>query len=281
MHREMADKKKVVFLGMGKFVDLNNNNALFSQNFATYVQPPSTSMEYFVFDTYEDLRLRAAGIFMAQLEVNKGLLAGAATGSTPTGLYTRLAEIARETPSLFSALRVMKLDEWYGLPMDDPGTCETYLRTRLLEPLNIGDDRYFSFNSNAGDPEAECRAVRTMLELNGPIDLCILGLGMNGHIAFNEPSASLTAHPHLATLARSSQIHPMIADSGQKPEFGLTLGMADIFQSRMILLLISGTAKRDIVQNLLSQRITTALPASLLWLHPNAICLIDRDAYRS
>jgi galactosamine-6-phosphate isomerase len=238
-------------------------------------------MEYFVLDTYEDLSLRAGEIFMEQLKVKKGLLMGAATGSTPSGLYARLAKSAPNNVTLFSALRVMKLDEWYGLPMEDTGTCETYLRTRLLQPLNIGDDRYFSFNSDAGDPEAECRAVKTMLELNGPIDLCVLGLGMNGHIAFNEPSPSLTAHPHLATLARSSQIHPMIADRGVKTEYGLTLGMADIFQSRMILLLISGTAKRDIVQNLLSERITTTLPASLLWLHPNAICLMDRDAYRS
>jgi galactosamine-6-phosphate isomerase len=238
-------------------------------------------MNYFVLDTYEDLGLRAAEIFMEQLKVNKGLLACAATGSTPTGLYTRLAEIARETPSLFSALRVMKLDEWYGLPMNDPGSCESYLRTSLLQPLNIGNDRYFSFNSEAKDPEAECLGISTLLDLNGPIDLCILGLGTNGHIAFNEPGASLTAHPHLATLARSSQSHPMVADRGVRPEYGLTLGMAGILQSRMILLLVSGAAKRDVVQNLLSRRITTALPASLLWLHPNAVCLMDRDAYGS
>jgi galactosamine-6-phosphate isomerase len=218
---------------------------------------------------------------MEQLKGNKGMLLGAATGSTPTGFYTCLAGFAREAPSLFSGLRVMKLDEWYGLPMDDPGTCESYLRTRLLEPLNISDDRYLTFNSDSKDPEAECLGMTTMLEQNGPIDLCILGLGMNGHIAFNEPATSLTAYPHLATLARSSQFHPMVADHGVKPTSGLTLGMVDLFQSRMILLLVSGVAKRDIVQSLLSQKLTTALPASLLWLHPNAICLMDRDAYPS
>jgi galactosamine-6-phosphate isomerase len=272
---------KIVFLGMGKFVGSNNNNTLFSQNCATYVLPRTTTMKYLVLDTYEDLSLRAGEIFLEQLNVNKRLLLGASTGSTPDGLYAHLAESAREDPSLFGAMRVIKLDEWYGMPMSDPGTCESYLRTRLLQPLNIGGDRYYSFNSVAEDPQAECLAMKSMLDQNGPIDLCILGLGMNGHIAFNEPAASLTAHPHLATLARSSQFHPMVADRGVKPEHGLTLGLADIFQSRMILLLVSGTAKRDIVQNLLSQRITTALPASLLWLHPNAVCLMDRGAYPS
>jgi galactosamine-6-phosphate isomerase len=236
-------------------------------------------MNYFVLDTYDDLSLRAADIFMEQLQVNKNLLLGAATGGTPGGLYTRLAGYAGEDRSAFSALTVIKLDEWYGLPMNDPGTCESYLRTRLLEPLKIGDDRYFTFNSDAKDPESECMAMRRLLERHGPIDFCVLGLGTNGHIAFNEPAASLTAHSHLAALARSSQFHPMVADRSVKPQYGLTLGMADIFQSRIILLLISGAAKRDIVQSLLSQRITTTVPASLLWLHPNAICLIDQDAY--
>jgi galactosamine-6-phosphate isomerase len=72
----------------------------------------------------------------------------------------------------------------------------------------------------------------------------------------------------------------MVAGSGKHPVSGLTLGMADIFQSRMILLLISGASKRDVARRLLTREITTNLPASLLWLHPNAICLIDRDAYR-
>jgi galactosamine-6-phosphate isomerase len=173
----------------------------------------------------------------------------------------------------------MKLDEWHGLPMNDPGTCESYLRTRLLQPLKIGDDRYYTFNSDSGCPKAECKVMQSLLDGQGPIDFCVLGLGTNGHIAFNEPAAALTAHSHVATLARSSQFHPMVAGLGIKPQHGLTLGMADLFQSRMILLLVSGAAKRDIVQNLLSQRITTTLPASLLWLHPNAVCLFDQDAY--
>jgi galactosamine-6-phosphate isomerase len=236
-------------------------------------------MNYFVLDTYDDLGFRAADIFMEQLLVKRNLLLGAATGSTPEGLYTRLAGYAAENPDAFSALRVMKLDEWLGLPMDDSGTCESYLRNRLLQPLKIGDDRYYTFNSDTGDPEAECTVIQSRLDRHGPIDFCVLGLGTNGHIAFNEPASALTAHTHVAALARSSQFHPMVAGRSIKPHYGLTLGMADIFQSRMILLLISGAAKRDIVQSLLSERITTTLPASLLWLHQNAICLIDREAY--
>lgn len=238
-------------------------------------------MNYFVLETYDDLSLRAADILMEQLQIKRNLLLGAATGNTPDGLYTRLAAYAANNPSAFSALRVMKLDEWQGLPMDDPGTCESYLRTRLLQPLKIGDDRYYTFNSEAKDPETEVIAMRSMFDRHGPIDFCVLGLGTNGHIAFNEPAAFLIAHSHLAALAGSSQSHSMVAGRSIKPRYGLTLGMADIFQSRMILLLISGTGKKEITQSLLSQQITTTLPASLLWLHPNAVCLIDKAAYGS
>lgn len=236
-------------------------------------------MNYFVLDSYEELSLRGAGLVMDQLKGNHRLLLGAATGGTPSGLYSRLAEFARETPSLFSALRVFKLDEWMGLPMDDPGTCESYIRTKLLTPLGVGDDRYFTFNSNPPDPEGECLGVRNRLDQHGPIDVCILGLGVNGHIAFNEPGAFLFPYAHVSSLATSSQSHAMVAGHAVKPVSGLTLGMADILRSRMILLLISGSAKRDITKRLLTEQITTSLPASLLWLHPNAICLVDREAY--
>jgi galactosamine-6-phosphate isomerase len=235
-------------------------------------------MEYSIFDTYDEISRHAADIVIGQLRANGSLLLGAATGSTPQGLYVRLADEARRDSSAFRALRLMKLDEWLGLPMDDPGTCEYYLRTRLVQPLTIAEDRYFSFDSDPKEPEAECRRMSQLLDRNGPIDVCILGLGVNGHIAFNEPGSALMPRAHVARLAKTSQSHSMMADHASKPEFGLTLGIADIFRSRMILLLVSGVNKREIVKYLLTQNISSDVPASLLWLHPNAICLLDRDA---
>lgn len=238
-------------------------------------------MNHFVLDTYDDLSLRAADIILDQVKTNPAMLLGAATGATPNGLYDRLAQSARENASLFKALRVFKLDEWYGLSMDDPASCEYYLQQRLVQPLRITEDRYFTFDSDAKDPDAESGTIKDNLDREGPLDVCILGIGMNGHIAFNEPASVLAPHPHLAPLARSSQFNRMVADRAAKPTHGLTVGMIDIFQAKTILLLISGPAKKDVVQNLFSKRITTSLPASLLWLHPNAICLVDRDAWGS
>ena len=235
-------------------------------------------MNYFILDTYEDISRRAAEVISEQLERKQNLILGAATGNTPTGLYANLVDRARETPALFSSIRVLKLDEWLGLPMDHPGSCESYLRAHLIQPLEVTESRYFTFDSNPADPKAECRLIQDTVDREGPIDICILGIGTNGHICFNEPAPILRPNAHVAALAPSSQTHSMVSGTGTPVKSGLTIGMVDIFRSQTILLLISGASKRGVVQRLLTKDLTTDLPASLLWLHPNAICLIDRAA---
>lgn len=139
----------------------------------------------------------------------------------------------------------------------------------------------YSVPKRSGEPEAECERIQQILDQKGPIDICILGIGMNGHIALNEPAPSLHTNCHVAHLSQKSLQHPMIAGDTEKPGYGLTLGMANIFQSRLIILLINGIKKREITQAFLEQKISTELPASLLWLHPNVICLIDGEAAHS
>ena len=166
-------------------------------------------------------------------------------------------------------------------PDGPPGTCESYLRNYFVGPLQIPEDRYIAFQSDPENPEAECERIQQILDQKGPIDICILGIGMNGHIALNEPAPSLHTNCHVAHLSQKSLQHPMIAGDTEKPGYGLTLGMANIFQSRLIILLINGIKKREITQAFLEQKISTELPASLLWLHPNVICLIDGEAAHS
>ena len=175
-------------------------------------------------------------------------------------------------------MRLLKLDEWGGLAMDDPGSCEMQLRNQLIRPLGLPDGRYFGFRSDSPNPEKECKKVRDRLAAEGPIDLCVLGLGMNGHLGMNEPAASLQPLAHIAKLTKSSLRHPMLANSPKSPKYGLTLGMAEILASREILLLVSGAKKRRPLQRLWKREITTEFPASFLWLHRNWTLLCDREA---
>ena len=147
-----------------------------------------------------------------------------------------------------------------------------------LKPLAVTEDRYFGFQSDASDSAADCARVHQRLVNEGGIDLCLLGLGLNGHIAMNEPAPALQPFAHAAKLSEESQQHPMLSKSGSRPTHGITIGMADILGAREVLLLVSGAAKRAALQRLLRREITTDFPASFLWLHPNWTLLCDREA---
>jgi galactosamine-6-phosphate isomerase len=229
-------------------------------------------------DDLEAVSRNAAQRIVRALSFKPDLLLCPASGFTPLRTYQLLAEHATHHADDFRSLRLVQLDEWGGLARDDPGSCERQIRTSVMNPLGIPDERFFGFASNAANPQAECERIQRRLASEGPIDLCVLGLGMNGHIAMNEPSSFLQAQAHIASLAESTLHHPMLADTSSKPVFGLTLGMTEILTSREILLLVSGAAKREPLRKLLGREITTHFPASLLWLHSNWTLLCDRES---
>ena len=222
------------------------------------------------FSNNELLDAACADFMAAQLQQHPEGLFCPATGSSPTGAYAQLA--ARAAGLNTAALKVIKLDEWAHLPMQHQGTCESYLRQHILQPLHIAGHNYISFDSEAARPEAECARIQQYLVANGPISLCVLGIGLNGHLAFNDPAEALQPHVHLAQLSATSLAHDMVKDAPAGLSHGYTLGMADILQSQSILLIIKGPHKAAVLQQLLTRQISTQLPASLLWLHANAHC---------
>lgn len=230
-------------------------------------------MKVIVTADYTAMSATAAGHIVEHVQTQPDLLLCAASGETPAHTYALLHSHADR----FRHVRVLKLDEWGGLAMDDPGTCEETLQRQLIRPLAVSPDRFHGFASDSADPPAECRRLQQWLREHGPIDLCILGLGANGHLAFNEPAPSLQPFSHVAELAACSQRHAMTELARRKPAYGMTIGIADILASRHILLLVSGIHKRDLFCELLSQRIDTQVPASFLWLHQNVTCICDTD----
>lgn len=227
---------------------------------------------------YEALSQLAAELIVEEIRRQPDLLLCAASGSTPIRCYELLAEKRQAEPQWFDRLRILKLDEWGGLPMDDPATCEAYLRRYLIQPLGISENRYLTFQSNPSDPQVECQRIRSLLAEHSPIDLCLLGLGLNGHLGLNEPVRSLPPFTHILELSESSKQHSMLDKATRQPEYGMTLGMAEILASRKIVLLVSGANKREPLGRLRSPQISTAFPASLLWLHRDVTCIYDRKA---
>jgi galactosamine-6-phosphate isomerase len=229
-------------------------------------------------EDYAAMSARAADFIVAELKERPDLLLCASAGGTPKGPYEQLTNRYTRRPQLFKKMRVVQIDEWVGPHPTHPATCRYDLQTKLLTPLRIDPDRFRGYKSDAADPHREPTAMSHWLAKNGPIDICILGLGLNGHVAMNEPGDALTPNAHVSKLTAQSQKHSMLAALKRKPRYGLTLGMADILSSRKILLLVSGTTKTAILKRTLEQRITTHLPASFLHLHPDVTVLCDRAA---
>ena len=227
-------------------------------------------------NTLAELNELASELIINELKNKPKSLVCAATGNSPTGVYKKLVE---KRPQIsVSELSFIKLDEWYGLGIEDEGSCDHYLEQNLFRPLNILPEKCVGFDGKTNDPEKECNLISKYLDEYGPIDLCILGLGKNGHIAFNEPADILQPRAHLATLSPTSLEHPMIKNNGEQVKYGLTLGVGDILRSKKIILLVNGTHKNAVMEKLSEQKISTQLPASLLWTHGNVECFYcDND----
>jgi galactosamine-6-phosphate isomerase len=235
-------------------------------------------MKVKIWGNHEAMSVAAAGCIAREFERDPRLLVCLATGATPVRTYELLSSSARASPAHFAHLRVLKLDEWEGLPMSDPGSSESYLQNCVIRPWGVRQRHFVGFVSKARRPQLECQRIQKWLARNGPIDLCVLGLGRNGHLGFNEPGRTLCPHAHCARLLEKTRAHPMVSHTTVKPRYGLTLGMAEILQARRILLLVSGKDKRKPLQRLLGGEISTEFPASLLCLHPQTMVLCDRAA---
>jgi galactosamine-6-phosphate isomerase len=224
---------------------------------------------------YEEMSQRAAASVIAVATAKSDFLLCAPTGHSPAGLYRDLIRESARQPDLLRSFRVVKLDEWLGVPPGDPVSCEHYLQSRLVGPLAIAAERYFAFDSQTKDPARECARISAELERQGPIDVCILGLGRNGHMGLNEPGPSVQPHCHVAKLSAQTLGHAMMSGRDTKPAFGLTLGIGDILASRKIVLLVTGDGKERAIERFLEASVTTDLPASFLWLHQDVEVLLD------
>lgn len=205
---------------------------------------------------------------------------GLASGATPVGLYAGLAERARADNADLSTVTAFAIDELHGVPRAHPATNASYFARHLagvsLRALQILD-------GEAVDPVAECARFRRHIEAAGGFDLVVLGIGTNGHVAFNEPGTPFDSRAGRVALAESTRrvYSPTFGAFDATPAFGLTLGIADIVSAREILLLASGAGKAESIAAALEGPVTEQLPASVLQKHAGLTVLLDRAAAAS
>lgn len=225
---------------------------------------------------YEAMSIRGAKMLIETIKQKPNAVICFATGSSPQRMYELFVEEVNAKSYDLSKLTFVKLDEWYGVEPDDSITCTTFLKKYLLEPLYMPPKNFIECRSNASDITNELRYMDDFLKEH-PIDVMILGLGMNGHLGLNEPNDHLTLPCHFTPLDPMTKTHNMV--KGHSVEGGLTIGMQGIFEAASVLMLVSGNRKEEAYQSFMSRQITTQTPASLLWLHKNCTTIIDKQSF--
>jgi len=234
-------------------------------------------MKKIVCNTYEDVCSFAADIFATQLKEKPETVFGLATGSTPVGLYDELVRRYEAKEIDFSKARSFNLDEYYPIDPGHPQSYAYFMHKHLFDKINISN--FQIPNGEAGDPIAECIRYDSEIDKAGGIDLMLLGVGLNGHIGFNEPAVSYSFGTHFITLTESSMAanSRFFGDGEQQPTTALSMGIGHIFKSKKILLLITGAAKADIARKFFEGVIHTDIPACLLHLHSNVTVVVDKS----
>jgi galactosamine-6-phosphate isomerase len=230
-----------------------------------------------VVESYEAMSAKASELIARLISNKPDAILCLATGSTPTRAYELVGQRYKRGEFSTGQLRIVKLDEWCGLPMTDHATCEVYLQSHVLAPLAISPEGFVSFRSDPHDPEIEVARVQKVIDAFAPFNLIVLGLGKNGHIGFNEPNAELTEQVHVAQLQETTPHHPMVLNS-TGVHHGMTVGMKDILRSEEILLLVSGAEKAQQLRQLVRGPVTAAFPASFLRKHRRLRVIADKDA---
>ena len=235
-------------------------------------------MKRVVYDNYGEMSRAAADIVGQQLAKKPESVLGLATGSTPLGLYEELVRRYQAGRVDFSKARSFNLDEYYPIKKDHHQSYSYYMKENLFSKVNFAATRLP--DGEAEDPKEECEKYDTEIEAAGGIDLQILGIGINGHIGFNEPARSYSVSSHMTGIAESTiEANSRFFSEGEiQPTKALTMGVGAIFGAKSILLLINGANKAPIAKKLFEGRVYTDVPASLLLLHPNVTVIMDRVA---
>lgn len=236
----------------------------------------STDSNIILAKDYEEVSKRCGGIMLGLVKKKPDAVICLATGYSPQGAYRYFVAKAIENEIDLSKVVFVKLDEWYGLEMDNPATCEYYISSEVLKPLGISHENYIGFNSMAKDPKEECLRIANELDRRGPIDLMILGLGKNGHLGLNEPGDRVLVTPHVAVLDNKTKGHQMLESASRPVELGLTLGMKDIISSKHIVFLVTGDDKSDAFAEFMKDGVTTRVPATFIKLHENLSCFVEK-----
>lgn len=237
-------------------------------------------MEIRIFKDYELMSEAAAEVIRDEMKKNGAMVLGLATGSTPVGMYQRLADYCASGEITFRDAMSFNLDEYVGIPIDHPESYHSFMKRNLFAHVDFPENATHIPWTDGADIDEDCKVYDDMVEKAGGIDIQVLGIGGNGHIAFNEPDDKFTEETHIVELdERTIRDNARFFDSiDEVPKSAMTVGMGVIMGARKILILANGKNKADAVYKMVYGEIRPEVPASILRLHRDVILFVDEDA---
>ena len=229
----------------------------------------------------ERLAVLAADAVEAVVRSGPGAVLGLATGSSPLKVYDELVRRHVQDGLSFAGVRAFMLDEYVGLPVDHPERYRNVIETEIASRVDFAPGAVQGPDGNAEDLVAACAAYEESIAGAGGVDLQILGIGTDGHIAFNEPGSSLASRTRIKTLTaqtREDNARFFGDDVERVPRHCLTQGLATIMSARHLVLLATGKGKAEAVHQLVEGPVSAMWPATIMQMHPHATVLVDDAA---
>ena len=236
-------------------------------------------MQLQIYPDHSSQSLAAAELILSAIRQKPDAVLCLATGDTPRLAYNLLVEKALKEKLNLSECFFIGLDEWLGIPRDNEGSCHHFLHKLVFQPLGINSNKVHLFDSMTPDPVKDCNQMNQVIAGKGGIDLMLVGVGMNGHLGFNEPGVSPDLQAHIITLDETTRTVGQKYFQQTTPlNQGITLGLQQILQSRQLLMMASGLKKSNIVKQALEGPVSATVPASYIQVHANGIALLDEAA---
>ena len=236
-------------------------------------------MKVIITNNYDEMSKEAFNIMIQVIKENPKAVIGLATGTTPLRLYNLLIKDHQENGTSYKNIKTLNLDEYFGLDITSEDSYIYFMRKNLFNHIDIDLNNTYIENGKAENPEKECERYNKLIHENQQ-DIQLLGIGSDGHIAFNEPNTPFGSETHIAILEDSTikDNSRLFKNYSEVPTKAYTMGLKNIMNAKQILIIANGKNKADAVNKLLNGPVTEKVPASILQLHPNCTLIIDKDA---
>ncbi len=232
-----------------------------------------------IYPNYDALSKIAANLIIDYLIKKPRSLVCIASGDTPKGVCKHLVDAVQKKQIDISETTFIGLDEWVGMDENDKGSCKFLVYENLFRPLSIDASKIKYFDAKSTNLQEECDKINEYIAQNGGLDIMLVGVGMNGHIALNEPNTPFSTYAHVSQLEEvTKQVGQKYFTQKTALTEGITLGLRHFSEAKFPILMASGSKKSSIMYDALTNEVTETLPASIVQIIEQSLVLLDKNA---